>query len=255
MSRPAPTRPVSPTPRERFLDLSLTQVVGGSLAAATAAALGSRLGLVGTIAGAGLISVVSAVAASVYTQSLRRTRARLRRERPLRTADTQAGALVTAPDTAAATGPGRPGPLSRRTLVTRSLLGATAVFVITALTVTGWELATGSSLSGGGATTVSQVAGRSAAASTTVDPEQSVRTGTTGRDGTGQAGTGTDPADTASGTDQPEEGSGTSGTPDDGASEPSEPSPTPEPADPEPSPVDPSAPVDPSQSVDPAPAG
>ncbi len=63
-----------PEERERFLDLSFSQIVGGSLAAATAAALGSRLGLVGTIAGAAVISVVSAVAASFYTNSLRRTR-------------------------------------------------------------------------------------------------------------------------------------------------------------------------------------
>jgi len=60
------------------LDLSLAQVAGGSLAAATAAALSSGLGVAGTIAGAAVISVVTAVAGALYTQSLRRTRAHTR---------------------------------------------------------------------------------------------------------------------------------------------------------------------------------
>ena len=51
-------------PRAKLLDLSLTQLLGGSMAAATAAALGSRLGVVGTIAGAAVLSVVSAIAAT-----------------------------------------------------------------------------------------------------------------------------------------------------------------------------------------------
>ena len=64
--------------RKPFLDLSATQLIGGSLAAATAAALGSRLGVVGTIVGAALVSVVSAVAGALYTQSLRRTQELIR---------------------------------------------------------------------------------------------------------------------------------------------------------------------------------
>ena len=42
-------------PRSKLFDLSLTQLLGGSMAAATAAALGSRLGVVGTIAGAAVL--------------------------------------------------------------------------------------------------------------------------------------------------------------------------------------------------------
>ena len=55
----------STTTRAKVLDLSLTQLLGGSAAAATAAA-GSRLGVVGTIAGAAVLSLVSAIAASLY---------------------------------------------------------------------------------------------------------------------------------------------------------------------------------------------
>ena len=61
-------------PRAKLLDLSLTQLLGGSLAAATAAALGSRLGVFGTIAGAAVLSIVSATAANLYTNSMARAK-------------------------------------------------------------------------------------------------------------------------------------------------------------------------------------
>lgn len=62
--RPAP---YSPDDARTTLDLSLPQVVGGSVAAATAAALSTRLGLVGTIAGAAFASVVSAFVTAAVT--------------------------------------------------------------------------------------------------------------------------------------------------------------------------------------------
>ena len=55
------------------LDLSATQVVGGALAAMTAAALGSQLSVAGTVVGAALASIIAAVAGSLYTASIRRT--------------------------------------------------------------------------------------------------------------------------------------------------------------------------------------
>ena len=59
--------------KAKQLDLSATQIVGGALAAMTAAALGSRLSVAGTIVGAALASIIAAVAGSLYTASLRRT--------------------------------------------------------------------------------------------------------------------------------------------------------------------------------------
>ena len=59
--------------QERPFDLSITQMVGGALAAMTAAALGSQLSAAGTVIGAALASIVAAVAGSLYTASLRRT--------------------------------------------------------------------------------------------------------------------------------------------------------------------------------------
>src|SRR6478735_9648179 len=64
--------------KKKGFDLSLTQVVGGALAAMTAAALGSTLGVAGTIAGAALASIVAGVAGSLYTESLRTGREKVR---------------------------------------------------------------------------------------------------------------------------------------------------------------------------------
>ena len=54
------------------LGLSLTQIAGGALAAVTAAVAASFLGVAGTLVGAALGSVVSSVAAALYSSSLRR---------------------------------------------------------------------------------------------------------------------------------------------------------------------------------------
>ena len=62
----------------KTFDLSVTQVVGGALAAMTAAALGSRLSVAGTVVGAALASIIAAVAGAMYTASLRRTRDKVR---------------------------------------------------------------------------------------------------------------------------------------------------------------------------------
>lgn len=59
-------------PTARTIDLSLPQLIGGSVAAATAAALSTRLGVVGTIVGAGFASLVSAVVTATVAGWLRR---------------------------------------------------------------------------------------------------------------------------------------------------------------------------------------
>src|SRR6478735_6181158 len=64
--------------KQKVFDLSLTQVVGGALAAMTAAALGSTLGVAGTIAGAAFASVIAGVAGSLYTASIRTGRDKVR---------------------------------------------------------------------------------------------------------------------------------------------------------------------------------
>jgi hypothetical protein len=98
--------------------LSVTQIVASTAAAVTAALIGSRLGVAGTLTGAALASVVSGVGAAVYGRSLLVTRRHM----------TKALRLVrpagTTPATPAATAPGRrpshpgtPGPDDDPTVV------------------------------------------------------------------------------------------------------------------------------------------
>ena len=171
--RPAPSKS----------SLSIPQVVGGALAAMTAAALGSRLSLAGTVVGAAFASVIAAVAGALYTASLSRTtkhvNAVLTRVRPgshgatpepsagattstgaspapgwASAADTQIQPTVPAP--ASTTSPAQ----SQRLRIgwRRVVVAALLMFVVAALALTGIELATGRALSGGTGTTVGQVA-------------------------------------------------------------------------------------------------
>ncbi|HEY9292307.1 MAG TPA: hypothetical protein VIP98_13570, partial [Microlunatus sp.] len=82
IERPEPAQDEQDGPREgteqkpeRRLDVSFSQVVGGALAAMTAAAIGSRLGVAGTIIGAAVASVVASIAGSLYVSGIKRTRA------------------------------------------------------------------------------------------------------------------------------------------------------------------------------------
>jgi hypothetical protein len=61
------------------LDLKATQIAGGALAAVTAAFLGSKLNVAGTITGAAVASVVSTVGAALYQRSIERTRESVRK--------------------------------------------------------------------------------------------------------------------------------------------------------------------------------
>jgi hypothetical protein len=58
---------------KRSSQLKVTQLLATALAAVTAAFLGSRLGVAGTVTGAGVASVVSTVGTALYQQSLDRT--------------------------------------------------------------------------------------------------------------------------------------------------------------------------------------
>jgi hypothetical protein len=140
---------VTQTPA-KLLDISLTQLIGGSMAAATAAALGSRLGVVGTITGAAVGSVVTAIAASLYTGSMTRahhviatTRSPGRRHSPGAVWDDEPAARAEADPTAH---PAAPFPATRGRMA--SWRSAAAVFVVAAAFLTGFQLATGTSVTG-----------------------------------------------------------------------------------------------------------
>lgn len=155
---------------KKGLDLSVTQMVGGALAAMTAAALGSQLSAAGTVVGAALASIVAAVAGSLYTASLRRTRDKVKTvfytEDP--NAVQEPTVMEILPDSdghvagqrshlvAPEPDPNQkpPGP---KLNWKRILVVALATFGIAAVALTTIELVTGHALSGGQGTTFQQV--------------------------------------------------------------------------------------------------
>jgi hypothetical protein len=169
------------------LDLSVTQVVGGALAAMTAAALGSQLSAAGTLVSAALASIVAAVAGALYTASIRRTREKVKTvfytgqpnevDEPTVidiVADSeghikgQRSHLVEPEPDRSPRGP-RPKLNWKRVVVV-----ALAIFGIAAVSLTAFELATGRALSGGEGTTFQQVSeGRSGQESDTKKKEPS----------------------------------------------------------------------------------
>lgn len=149
------TRP----PSKRFLGLSLSQILGGSMAATTAAFLGARLGLAGTVAGAATASVVSAIASAAYAHSIERTRSFLRTTRVVTTTSRRIDAVDPATPPREVLAPVPPRPRTLRLDLRRVGLATVAVFVATVVVVTGYEFVSGRALDGHHGTTVSQVVG------------------------------------------------------------------------------------------------
>ncbi|MFI8993911.1 hypothetical protein [Streptomyces sp. NPDC053542] len=94
-----------PTGRGKRIDLSVAQVAGSALAAAVAAYLAGRLGVYGTVIGAGVVSVVATTGGSIFQHLFRRTGEQVKeatvstRPRPRRRQEL--GSRATAPATGA----------------------------------------------------------------------------------------------------------------------------------------------------------
>jgi outer membrane biosynthesis protein TonB len=163
--------------KAKALDLSISQILGGALAAMTAAALGSQLSVAGTLAGAALASIIAAVAGSLYTASLRRTRDKVKTvfwtgqpnevDEPTVidiVADKEghiAGqrSHLVEPEPSREPSPPRRPKLNWKRVVVVALV----TFGIAAVALTTFELVTGHALSGGEGTTIQQVSeGRTA---------------------------------------------------------------------------------------------
>ena len=136
----------------RFLprfELSATQLVATALAAITATVAASYLGVAGTVIGAALASVVSAIGTAVYSQSLRKTHARVREVVPARTARHSDPSAISEPTPSPAMRSGEP---DRGDVVARGrwhgvAIGSLALFVTVLTVVTGAEAFTGRRLS------------------------------------------------------------------------------------------------------------
>ncbi len=157
--------PQPQVPHRHRLELSASQIAGGALAAMTAAALGSRLGVAGTIVGAALASICAAVLGSVYTLSIRHTRdaarSALHRATPVRRTAADRGRFRVLPGT-----DGR-RPSGRRLLIVAAV-GSVAIFVVALAVIFGLETVSGRALDGQrGHTTIGQLVtpGRHAATS------------------------------------------------------------------------------------------
>lgn len=157
--------------KAKALDLSVTQILGGALAAMTAAALGSQLSVAGTLVGAALASIIAAVAGSLYTASIRRTRDKVKTVfwtgQP-NEVDEPTVIDIVADNEGHITGQrshlvepepgGEPSPPRRPKLNwKRVMVAALAAFGIAAVALTTFELVTGHALSGGEGTTIQQV--------------------------------------------------------------------------------------------------
>jgi hypothetical protein len=162
--------------KPRRFELSPSQIIGGALAAMTAAAIGSRLGAAGTIIGAAAASVVAAVSGAIYTASVRHTHEKVKTIWPARwrvgnVATVQLVTDRTEPNAAMAPAQQlapreRPGGSRLRfyRLPWRTaLIGALLAFGIAAVAVTGLELISGRALSGDDGTTISQVSRQNSA--------------------------------------------------------------------------------------------
>jgi hypothetical protein len=158
------------TTKKRNFEFSVTQIVGGALAAMTAAALGSQLSAAGTVIGAALASIIAAVAGSLYTASLRRTRDKVKTVfwtgEPNEVQEPTVMEII--PDSEGHIAGQRshlvapePDPNQKpkgpKLNWKRVLVVALVTFGIAAVALTTFELVTGHALSGGSGTTFQQV--------------------------------------------------------------------------------------------------
>src|SRR6476660_188815 len=81
----APAEKTAPT--GAGLGLSAIQVIAGGAAAAVASVIGGHLGLAGTVVGAFILSVISAIALPLFRASLEKSHAQLKRVIPGRVTD------------------------------------------------------------------------------------------------------------------------------------------------------------------------
>lgn len=88
------------TPTESGLGLSPSQVIAGGGAAAVASIIGGQLGLAGTVVGAFILSVISAIALPLFRASLEKSHKQIKRVMPRRVTDAPP---TTRPQTAADT--------------------------------------------------------------------------------------------------------------------------------------------------------
>lgn len=153
------------------LELSVPQVAGSALAAIAAAVFASKLGVYGTIIGAGVVSVIATCGGTVFQHLFRRTGDQIRevsvqvKPKARQVYDSEPApaprpARAGQPPQEAAAQDEFGGATTYGTRVRgwkRPVVAAVVVFAVAMLAITGYELAAGQDLSGGKGTTFSSV--------------------------------------------------------------------------------------------------
>lgn len=150
------------------LDLKPAQIAAGALAAVTAAFLGSKLNVAGTISGAAVASVVSTIGGTLYQRSIERTRESVRKVgdrawvvRPVEGAKTPGTSSAEVAENTVKTEMDERGKTAETRRWPRIAAGAVLIFVLGMLAVTGVEWVRGEPLSGGSeGTTLGAVVGK-----------------------------------------------------------------------------------------------
>lgn len=174
MTQDSLTKPSAPPQQEPIkVSFSLPQIIGGALAAATAAAIGSQLGVAGTIVGAAVASIVGGIGGTLYSAGIDRTHRKMagaiQRARQLDAepsgvvsvlADDQEDELGATSVDLAPPPPELPEGPNRRLLLKRMAISVAVMFAVALLVVTAVELGLGRTLNGTPGTSLGQVSGQ-----------------------------------------------------------------------------------------------
>jgi hypothetical protein len=128
------------------LGLSPSQVIAGGGAAAVASVIGGHLGLAGTVVGAFILSVISAIALPLFRASLEKSHAQIRRVMPGRGTDATR-TVRPRPGLASGTRAPRKAPRGRKAWV--AVGGTALMFIVGVGSILGFQAATGYALSSG----------------------------------------------------------------------------------------------------------
>ncbi|MER6663743.1 hypothetical protein ABT256_04295 [Amycolatopsis japonica] len=141
----------------------IIQVTAAAMAAITAALLGSTLGVAGTVAGAGLASVITTLGGELYLRSLQRTKDAALKARVVLTVPGRRRVLDPGEEETVRLKPSEDEeePAGRKFKPRWAVIAGVSVvaFAVALVAITGFEGATGKTFGGGTGTTIGKIIG------------------------------------------------------------------------------------------------